>query len=84
VSGQLLCLTRFTLGERAPGIRWIGGWVGPIAGLDEVEKRKFLTPPGLELRSLSRPARRQSLYGTVDVETCRIKRQPKRDVINGI
>jgi hypothetical protein len=27
-----------------------------------MEKRKFLTPPGLELRPLSRPARSQSLY----------------------
>jgi hypothetical protein len=33
---------RFTPGERAPGARWIGGWVGPRAGLDDVEKRKFL------------------------------------------
>jgi hypothetical protein len=33
--------------------------VGPRAGLDDVEKRKFLTLPGLELRH---PARSQSLY----------------------
>jgi hypothetical protein len=26
------------------------------AGLDDLEKRKFLTPPGLELRLLSRPS----------------------------
>jgi hypothetical protein len=37
----------FTLGERAPGSHWIGDWVGPIAGLDDVEKRKFLTLPEL-------------------------------------
>jgi hypothetical protein len=36
--------------------------VDPRAGLDDVEKRKFLTLPGLELRSLGRPARKQSLY----------------------
>jgi hypothetical protein len=24
-----------------PGIRWIGGWVGPRVGLDAVEKRKI-------------------------------------------
>jgi hypothetical protein len=36
--------------------------VDPIAGLDDVEKRKFLTLPGLELRPLGRPARSQSLY----------------------
>jgi hypothetical protein len=34
----------------------------PGAGLDDVEKRKFLTLPGLELRTLGRPARSQSLY----------------------
>jgi hypothetical protein len=38
-----------TLGERAPGTHWIGGWVDPRAGLDDVEKRKFVTLPGLEL-----------------------------------
>jgi hypothetical protein len=26
--------------ERAPGTHWIGGWVGPKSGLDDVEKRK--------------------------------------------
>jgi hypothetical protein len=36
--------------------------VGARAGLDKVEKRKFLTILGLELRLLGRPARSQSLY----------------------
>jgi hypothetical protein len=36
--------------------------VGPRAGLDDVERRKFLTLPQLELRPLARPARSQSLY----------------------
>jgi hypothetical protein len=53
---------RFTLGERAPSTHWIGGWVDLRAGLDYVEKRKFLTLSGLELRLLGRPARSQSLY----------------------
>jgi hypothetical protein len=45
---------RFTPGERAP--RRIGGcWVGPRAGLDITEKRKFLTLPGLELPSAVQP-----------------------------
>jgi hypothetical protein len=35
---------RFTPGERAPGSHWIGGWVEPRAGLDEVEK--ILDPTG--------------------------------------
>jgi hypothetical protein len=42
--------------SRAPGTHWIGGWVELRAGLD-LEKRKFLTLPGLELRPLGRPAR---------------------------
>jgi hypothetical protein len=36
--------------------------VGPRAGLDDVEKKKFLTLPGLEIRPLSRTIRSQSLY----------------------
>jgi hypothetical protein len=56
------CRFSFTPGERAPGTHWIGGWVGPRAGLDDVEMRKFLIVPGLELRPLARPARSQSLY----------------------
>jgi hypothetical protein len=36
--------------------------VGPRAGLDELEKRKFFTLPGLELQLLGRPDRSQSLY----------------------
>jgi hypothetical protein len=53
---------RFNPGEKAPGTHWIGGWVSPWAGLDDVEKRKFLTLPEPELRHLGRPARSQSLY----------------------
>jgi hypothetical protein len=53
---------RFTPDERASGTDCIGGRVGPRAGLDNVEKRKFLTLPGLELRPLGSPARSQSLY----------------------
>jgi hypothetical protein len=56
------CPGRFTPGVRAPGIHWIGGWLDPRAGLDDVEKRKFLTLPGLELQPLGRPARSPSLY----------------------
>jgi hypothetical protein len=36
--------------------------VGPGAGLDYVEKRKFLTLPGLELQPLGHPAHSQTLY----------------------
>jgi hypothetical protein len=54
--------SRFTPGKRASGTHWIGGCGGHTAGLDDVEKRKFLNLPGLELRPLGRPARSQSLY----------------------
>jgi hypothetical protein len=40
----------------------LGGWVDPRVGLDDVEKRKFLTLLGLELRPVGRPVRSQSLY----------------------
>jgi hypothetical protein len=53
---------RFTPEEKAPGTHWIGGWVAPRAGVDDVERRKFLPLPGLQLRLLGRPARSQSLY----------------------
>jgi hypothetical protein len=36
--------------------------MGPRAGANEVEKRKILTLPGLEVRPLGHPARNQSLY----------------------
>jgi hypothetical protein len=52
---------RFAPEVRAPGTHWIESWVGPRTGLDDVEKRKFLPPPDLELRLLSRPAHSQSL-----------------------
>jgi hypothetical protein len=36
--------SRFTPRERATGTHWIGGWVGPRAGLDAVVKRKIPSP----------------------------------------
>jgi hypothetical protein len=38
-----------TVRETAPGTHRIGGWVGPRAGLDYLEKGKFLSLSGLEL-----------------------------------
>jgi hypothetical protein len=54
------CSGCFTPGERAPVTHWLGGWVGPTAGLDAVELRKISclcreSNPG-------RPARSPSLY----------------------
>jgi hypothetical protein len=53
---------RFTPEEGDPSIRWIGGWVDPRAGLDNVEKTKSLTLLGLNLQPLGHPARNHSLY----------------------
>jgi hypothetical protein len=39
--------------ERAPGTHWIGGWVGPRTSLDDTERRRILTLPGLDLRPLA-------------------------------
>jgi hypothetical protein len=38
--------------ERAPGTHFIGGWVDPRAGLDDMEKWKLLPLSGLELPPL--------------------------------
>jgi hypothetical protein len=35
--------------ERATGTHFIGGWVDPRADLDDMEKWKYFTLPGLEL-----------------------------------
>jgi hypothetical protein len=53
---------RFTPGETVTGIHWIGGWVDPRAGLDDVDKIQFLSLPRLEHRSFGHPARSQLLY----------------------
>jgi hypothetical protein len=48
--------------EKVPSTQLIGELVDPKVGLNDVEKRKFLTLLGLELRPLGRPARNQLLY----------------------
>jgi hypothetical protein len=53
---------RSTPGKELPGTHWIGGWIGPRAGLDDVERRKIVHLLGLKLRSLSHPAPIQSLH----------------------
>ena len=37
--GQLHAPVRFIPGQRAAVIHWMGGWVGPTAGLDDLEKK---------------------------------------------
>jgi hypothetical protein len=37
---------RFTPGEGAPCTHWIGGWMGPRAGLDAVAKEEILAYEG--------------------------------------
>jgi hypothetical protein len=44
----------FTSRERAPGTHWIGGWVDPRAGLDDVEK--ILDSTGTRTPIVGRPA----------------------------
>jgi hypothetical protein len=44
--------SKFTPSERAPVTHSIGGWVDLRAGLDDVEKKTFLTLSGLELQHL--------------------------------
>jgi hypothetical protein len=54
---------RFTPGKGPPGTHWIGGWLNPRAGMDDVEKRTLL--PYLDSNSdptPGRPVRSQSLY----------------------
>jgi hypothetical protein len=53
VSGQLHAIAALPPGPI------IGGWVDLRASLDDVERRKFLTLPGLELQPLGRQARSQ-------------------------
>jgi hypothetical protein len=50
------------LGRFTPGTHWLEDWVDTTVGPGDMEKRKFLTLPGLEFRPLRHPARSQSLY----------------------
>jgi len=41
VSGQFHASTTSPPGKESPGAHWIGGWVGPTAGLDMLASRKI-------------------------------------------
>jgi hypothetical protein len=60
VSGQHHGPAALYPGERTPGTHWIGGWVGPSAGLDAGARRKILCP--CQGSKPDRPARSQTLY----------------------
>jgi hypothetical protein len=46
---------RFTPRERAPGLHWIGGLVGPRAGLETVSKREIPNPSGNRTQIIRSP-----------------------------
>jgi hypothetical protein len=63
----------FSPGESTLGTRCTGGWVGPSAGLDTEARGKILSPlPGIEPGSPGRPARSQTLYGTISTSKTNI------------
>jgi hypothetical protein len=67
----------FTPGGRTPDVHSIGVWVGTRAGLNHMEKRKFLPLPGLALWPLLRPARSQSLFRLYYTGSCIFHRKNK-------
>jgi hypothetical protein len=60
----------FTPGEQGHGIHWIGGSVGPKAGLNDLEKRKISPLYGLKPRHLGRRNRSQLLYRLSNLAPC--------------
>jgi hypothetical protein len=61
VSGHLYASGRFGIGERAPGTKWIRGWLGPRTELEGVELSNLLLVPGNDLRRCS-----PSLYRLIE------------------
>jgi hypothetical protein len=55
-------LGRFTPGERVRDTYWIGDWVGPRAGLNDMVERIFLALAVLDLQPLVHPIRSQWLH----------------------
>jgi hypothetical protein len=60
VSGQRNAPAMLYPWEWTPGTHWIGGWVGPRAGLDAGAGRKILCP--CQGSNPNRPAHSQTLY----------------------
>jgi hypothetical protein len=59
VSGQLHAPAALTPGKEPPRSHWIGGWVGPRAGLDRVVKRKILED---KINELERNCKKSQSY----------------------
>jgi hypothetical protein len=70
--------------ERAHNTRWTGGWVGPRTGLDDVEKRNFMTLPGHTLQPLGRSAHSHLQYQLKYCTTGTISNFRNRDLENKI
>jgi hypothetical protein len=68
--GQLHAPAALPPEERTPGTHWIGGWVNPKAGPDDMQKWKFSTLPWREVRPSVRPARSQLLYRQSHSDSC--------------
>jgi hypothetical protein len=68
---SLLLLPPATLPPRKEPciMEWIGGWVGPRAGLNNMENCQFFILTGLELRLLNRPSRNQSALSRLYFQT---------------
>jgi hypothetical protein len=60
VSGQRHAPAALYPRGKDPGTHWIGGWVGPRAGLDAGARRKIICP--CRGSNPDRPARSQTQY----------------------
>jgi hypothetical protein len=68
---------RCTSWKATAGTHWMECWVGTRIGLNDVEKRIFLTLPGLELQLLGRPTCTQSQYLLRYMQNCTFSGRPK-------
>jgi hypothetical protein len=49
-------------GRFTPSTHWVGGWMDPRIGVDNMEETTISPLPGLKLRPLSHPVHNHSLY----------------------
>jgi hypothetical protein len=55
MSGQLHAPAALPPGKEPTGTHWIESWMDPRTGLDDVERRKILPLPGLEIQPVASP-----------------------------